>query len=34
MTDPSYREKIERLRSVSKKYNGIQRCSEIIESYT
>ena len=34
LTDPRYRESVERLRTVSKKYNGIQRCSEIIESYT
>ena len=34
LTDPRYRESVERLRTVSRKYNGIQRCSEIIESYT
>jgi UDP:flavonoid glycosyltransferase YjiC (YdhE family) len=33
LTDPRYRESVERVRAVSKNYNGIQRCSEIIESY-
>jgi UDP-N-acetylglucosamine--N-acetylmuramyl-(pentapeptide) pyrophosphoryl-undecaprenol N-acetylglucosamine transferase len=34
LSDPKYRDNVERLRTISKRYNGIQRCSEIIESYT
>jgi UDP-N-acetylglucosamine--N-acetylmuramyl-(pentapeptide) pyrophosphoryl-undecaprenol N-acetylglucosamine transferase len=34
LNDPKYRDSVERLRAISKKYNGIERCAEIIGSYT
>jgi UDP-N-acetylglucosamine--N-acetylmuramyl-(pentapeptide) pyrophosphoryl-undecaprenol N-acetylglucosamine transferase len=34
LNDSSYRNNVEKLRAVSKKYNGIGRCAEIIDSYT
>jgi UDP:flavonoid glycosyltransferase YjiC (YdhE family) len=34
MSDPRYTANVERLRQISKRYNGIQGCAEIIDSYT
>jgi len=34
MSDPKYRANVERLQKISKMYNGIQRCAEVIDSYT
>ncbi len=33
MRDPKYRKNVEAVRLVSKKYNGIEKCAEIIDSY-
>lgn len=34
LNDPSYAGNVEKVREVSKRYNGIERCAEIIDSYT
>ena len=33
MQDPKYRKNVEAVRLISKRYNGIERCAEIINSY-
>ncbi len=33
LTDPSYSDNVEKLRRISKRYNGIQRCAEVVDSY-
>ena len=33
MQDPKYRKNVEAVRLISKKYNGIEKCAEIINSY-
>jgi UDP-N-acetylglucosamine--N-acetylmuramyl-(pentapeptide) pyrophosphoryl-undecaprenol N-acetylglucosamine transferase len=33
LSDPSYSESVQKLSEISKRYNGIQRCAQIIRSY-